>query len=177
MPFIELTIQGDMEIIRMLKLLPNEVRSKIGKNALKKSAKPLVSAVQSKLRRHRRTGALAGSITAVAMRDRFGWPIAVVIGARSGRAVVAGSKRKGSAVKVSQSRKLLKADSGTRSVIPSNYFHLLEYGHSRGRGKSIAPAYPTIRPAFESLGNQVLNQMSADMLNGITRAAKRLGRV
>lgn len=75
-------------------------------------------------------------------------------------AVIPGGSRPGSTFAVSQTiRRKRKATMevygtgtarGARTVYPSKYAHLVEFGHVRGRGKSSAPPYPFMIPAAEA---------------------------
>lgn len=127
------TIKGVDELVAMLKELPDKTAKKAIKPALREIAKEVRTKAKANVQRHKDTGLLLGSIRVTTMRDKPGYPIAVVVGV---------TKKSKFADKLAAQRKSL----GKRFP---NYPMMIERGYTR-KGVHY-PARPWLRPAMQSV--------------------------
>lgn len=162
----------------LLRDLPASVESRVMGDAVGQALKPMQA--DARARAPKDTGALKRSISVKVKRYANK---GIIIG------LVGPSKdyfKNGKKLKVGQSRR--GADK------PSNYAHLVEYGHFRVAGNGVAPkslkgktirkntakakgwvpARPFMRPAAASQRDNVLNGLEAGVVKGLERETKRL---
>jgi len=166
-------LAGLPEIREVLRTLPKETEQKVIAVAMRRAAKPLVSA--AKQFAPKRTGALKESIGFVVRKGRNGRSSYAAVGPASGY------YRGGAAVKHGAS--VRGADN------PAKYAHLVEFGHvavkpqkNTSRRKRTAqagrfvPAKPFMRPALLAASDAVATELAAGVEQGIAQALKRLAK-
>jgi HK97 gp10 family phage protein len=128
------TIEGLDEITAMFKGMSPKLEKKALKPGLREVAKALQREAKANLARHRDTGLLVRSVSVVSLRDKPGYPLAVIVG-------------------IPKKSKILDQLAATRKGYKPSwkpfYWRFLEYGYTR-KGVHY-PAQPWLRPALLSM--------------------------
>lgn len=159
---IHAKLTGDVEAIANTRAKPAKCRAAI-RSGVRKVVQAGAKTAKRLLLRNR-TGLLGKSIGSkvkvygdkvlglVGSRVSFRTTLGAV--AQKGRSQVFQSLRGGKkAIREGKGKKInVKVQHGLKTgqvLDPSKYAHLVELGHKKGKGKSAAPAYPFVKPAFE----------------------------
>ena len=149
--------KGLQKLLEKLSTLPKKVQKKTLNKAIAAGNRIILGAAKARVRR--RTGMLARALGQRVKIYRSGGVVVGITGPRTGY-VKTRTGRKATA---------LAKRFAAAGVKPTKYAHLVEQGHS---GPHPAPAYPFLRPAFDSTRGQVLDAMSRIIQDGILEAAK-----
>ncbi len=147
---ISARLTGDVEAIANTKAKPAKCRAAIKAGVSRVVQIGAKTAKRSLTRK--RTGLLGKAIGSKVKVS--GDRVLGLVGARTGFKTTLGAQ-KGRAfqgLKTSGKTINIKAKPGLKTgqaIDPAKYAHLVEGGHKRGKGKSSAPAYPFVKPAFE----------------------------
>ncbi len=154
-------VLGVGELVGRMKALPDKLRKKGLRRAMKQCARPIVNA--TKALAPVRTGLLRQSIASVVVKSRDGGASALIGMRRS----LATKRRKAQfkpSKKITKTAGLLGVELGS----PSRYAHLVEFGHNivhkggKGGGGRVA-AHPFLRPGLAS-GAPAAEQILANEL-------------
>ncbi len=162
MAFVELKLTGLDGVLALLKSLPPEVVSKRGgpvRSALRKGAVVILKAEKANLT------AVTANATESGKVESTGLLMKSLIVSR-GKAPSGG---KGERMLVRVKRKSY-ARKGGKAVTTLASAQLLEYGSSK------QPAEPWIRPAFESKAEEAIKTVERELVAGIDRIVKKLGK-
>ncbi len=114
-------VLGVGELVGRMKALPDKLRNKGMRTAMKQAARPIVQA--TKAMAPVQTGLLRQSIASVVVKSKDGF--SALIGMRH----IAGSKAKGGG-KFKPTKTVLRTIAGGRAGDPARYAHLVEFGHN-----------------------------------------------
>jgi HK97 gp10 family phage protein len=129
-------ITGLDDLLKMLEGSTDKIKKKAIKPALRELAKQVATEAKRNLARHRRTGLLISGVKVVSLRDKPGYPVAVIVGIP----------------KKSQIGDLVKQRKGWKPSWKAFYWRYLEYGFTR-KGVHY-PAQPWLRPAMETVNRR-----------------------
>ncbi len=154
-------VLGVGELVGRMKALPDKLRNKGMRTAMKQAARPIVQA--TKALAAVRTGLLRQSIASVVVKSKDSY--SALIGMRH----IAGSKAKGRG-KFKPTKTILRtiASSGERAGDPARYAHLVEFGHNivhkggKGGGGRVA-ARPFMRPGLAAGASQAEQQLASNL--------------
>lgn len=151
-------LTGVEELLETLKGLTREVATTVIAAGVTEAAKPLVKEI--KRFAPSQTGALKRSITAKVIKQKKVGSAVAVVGPAWGK--YSGSSGK----------KLKKGESSLSGTVqPARYAHLVEFGHLTKKGR--VNAKPFMRPAIQTAGPLMAQNMIAGVSKGLLKAAKR----
>lgn len=149
-------IKGVDELVSMFKTMPDKLAKKALKPALREVGKEIQRQAKNNVARHRNTGLLIGSVRVTSLRDKPGYPIAVVIGV----------------TKKSKFKEKLTAQRKKLGKKFPNYPLLIEHGFTR-KGKHY-PAQPWLRPALHAVQGrapQIMRKFVTEFFAELKRGA------
>lgn len=173
-----LTFSGGKELERALLELTTKSAQKVGRFALRKAANPIAKKARAIVRK--KEGRLSKAIKVRVDTGRFDWAKRKKVDQDQLNAVVYVSNKGADYRPRNSNRKthvkgmLTKRQTDYQiGSLPKIYGHFIEYG----RHKQGIPAYPFLRPAWDSEGGLTAQNRIADELRtGLAKEARRLGR-
>lgn len=144
-------VQGVAELVGRMKSLPDKLRNKGMRSAMKAAARPIVQATKSMA--PVQTGLLRQSVASVVVKSKDSY--SALIGMRH----TVGSSKKGRGFRPSKKviraiKKTIASGGASRSADPARYAHLVEFGHNivtrSGKGGGRVAAKPFMRPGLQS---------------------------
>ena len=119
-----LTLQGDKELIRSLEALPQKVRKRVIRGALRKGMTPILQVARKTVPQQKREGSRGRKVAGL-LRKSLGHGKAVLY--PDGRATHAIGPRTG--------KKFKGTSQGSRIEIPAKYAHFSEFGSEHQKGQ------------------------------------------
>lgn len=158
-------IIGDKRLLKKLRELRKRVQNKVNRRAVNLATTILVR--EAKAQAPVEDGDLKKSLTKKVYNR--GMRASGIVGADRNYVIVNGRKANARDVYDGRRRKAEFRDAQIKR--PSNYDHLVEFGHV-GPGGQMVPAHPFLRPAFESSIDGAANKYESELAAGIEKESQ-----